>query len=262
MKKLIIFILSFIFISSASVIGYKLYSDRVADNWLYSELNQVKENNPMYGDSSVLKLKYVHDEILRRVSYDSEAAEAVAGLQYMKVPDKYETSYSAAGAWKTGKGTCAAFADLYVDLGSRYGLEIEKVVGYLNGTPHAWNSVEIGNLTYCVDLTQNSLMNPPYLVFLTPAEDLEDEYVPDEGWEPGDRSYDNWKHITAYDVDSAILIARKLAERKTSTISFKLAYDYTTADVNQILKTVQQYKTGKVLKYDIFAKVLHIVEED
>ena len=68
--------------------------------------------------------------------------------------DKERRSRSALAAAITQKGTCAAFAQLFLILGEAIGLK----VGCINSEimKHRWNYVKIGDETYYIDTTFNA----------------------------------------------------------------------------------------------------------
>ena len=101
------------------------------------------------------KLEYLHTFITNNIIYDKE-----------------RRSRSAFAAAMTRKGTCTAFAQLFLILGEAIGLK----VGCINSKilKHRWNYVIIGDTTYYIDETFN-VSNPisPRLFFQTTPIHLE-----------------------------------------------------------------------------------------
>lgn len=92
------------------------------------------------------KLEYLHSFITENISYNEE-----------------HRSRLALAAAITHKGTCTAFAQLFLILGEAIGLK----VGCINSKilKHRWNYVIIGNTTYYIDETFNVTNNESKRLF-------------------------------------------------------------------------------------------------
>ena len=107
-----------------------------AEKYLFKELMELEENfkKQTEGLTEYEKLEYLHTFIVENISYDKDIR-----------------SRSALAAAITHKGTCTAFAQLFLILGEAIGLQ----VGCINSKilKHRWNYVIIGNTTYYIDET-------------------------------------------------------------------------------------------------------------
>lgn len=98
------------------------------------------------GLTALEKLEYLHTFIIDNISYDKD-----------------HRSRSAIAAGITHKGTCTAFAQLFLILGEAAGLN----VGCIRSVKmkHRWNFVEIGTETYYIDETFNVTNNESKKLF-------------------------------------------------------------------------------------------------
>lgn len=119
-----------------------------AEKYLFKELMELerKIKEQTKGPTEHEKLEYLHSFITENISYDEE-----------------HRSRSALAAAITHKGTCTAFAQLFLILGEAIGLK----VGCINSKilKHRWNYVIIGNTTYYIDETFNVTNNKSKKLF-------------------------------------------------------------------------------------------------
>lgn len=119
-----------------------------AEKYLFKELmeleRKIKEQTKYL--SELEKLEYLHTFITENISYDRE-----------------HRSRSALAAAITHKGTCTAFAQLFLILGEAIGLK----VGCINSKilKHRWNYVVIRDTTYYIDETFNVTNNESKRLF-------------------------------------------------------------------------------------------------
>lgn len=92
--------------------------------------------------SDYKKVKTVHDYLVTRLEYDSREKSEIA-----------PSSFSALGALETGIAVCKAYSELMALILNRAGVPCRIVVGFANGTDHAWNMVSIEGELYHVDVT-------------------------------------------------------------------------------------------------------------
>lgn len=71
-----------------------------------------------------------------------------------------------------GKGVCGEYADLFKTMCQAVGVDCDKVCGFVDSVPHAWDVVAIDGKEYFVDPTWNDTENNPnrYLMSETPLE--------------------------------------------------------------------------------------------
>ena len=119
-----------------------------AEKYLFKELMELEENfkKKTKGLTEYEKLEYLHTFIVENISYDRDLR-----------------SRSALAAAITHKGTCTAFAQLFLILGEAIGLK----VGCINSKilKHRWNYVVIGDTTYYIDETFNVTNNESKRLF-------------------------------------------------------------------------------------------------
>ena len=119
-----------------------------AEKYLFKDLMNLEESmiEQTKGLTDLEKLEYLHTFITDNISYDKE-----------------HRSRSALATAITHKGTCTAFAQLFLILGEAIGLK----VGCINSKilKHRWNYVIIGDTTYYIDETFNVTNNESKKLF-------------------------------------------------------------------------------------------------
>ncbi len=134
-----------------------------AEKYLFKELMELEEKIKEQTKSltELEKLKYLHAFITDNISYDKE-----------------HRSRSALAAAITYKGTCTAFAQLFLILGEAIGLK----VGCINSKilKHRWNYVVIEDTTYYIDETFNVTNNESKRLFFQTTP-IHLEKAPDQG---------------------------------------------------------------------------------
>ncbi len=94
------------------------------------------------------KVLVIHDYITYNIDYD------YANYLNNTIPN---TSYTAYGTLKTGRGVCSGYALLFYEMAKGAGLEVTYVTGDAdNGSGqgpqgHAWNQVKVNNVWYNID---------------------------------------------------------------------------------------------------------------
>lgn len=88
------------------------------------------------------KVRYFHDTIVNRCSYNSGAASVYQPM-----------SCEAYGALVEGSAICEGYAKAFKLLCNRAGIACEIIGGTVNGEVHMWNYVQIGGSYYLVDAT-------------------------------------------------------------------------------------------------------------
>lgn len=134
-----------------------------AAKYLFKDLMELEEKikEQTKGLTDQEKLEYLHTFIVKNISYDRELR-----------------SRSALAAAITHKGTCTAFAQLFLILGEAIGLK----VGCINSKilKHRWNYVVIGDTTYYIDETFNVTNNTSKRLFFQTSP-IHLEKAPDQG---------------------------------------------------------------------------------
>lgn len=111
--------------------------------------------NPDFSEYEVVK--YLHDTILDRVSYDDSAYEDKRSHfcnkgQYT-VPEEYHSAFSILGFYTRDTFVCAGYAKLFQYLLSKVGVWSTYVTGRSRDEGHAWNIVQLDGEYYQFDLT-------------------------------------------------------------------------------------------------------------
>lgn len=88
------------------------------------------------------KVRYFHDEILARCTYNTDAVSSYDPV-----------SCEAYGALVTGSAICEGYAKAFKLLCDRSGIPCEIIGGTVEGEPHMWNYVQLGGSYYLVDAT-------------------------------------------------------------------------------------------------------------
>lgn len=92
------------------------------------------------GLTDLEKIEFLNTFIIENISYDKE-----------------HRSRSSLSAAITKKGTCTAFAQLFLILGEAVGLKVGCISSKI--MKHRWNYVKIGDKTYYIDTTFNATNN-------------------------------------------------------------------------------------------------------
>jgi len=114
----------------------------------------------------------INDWLVENVEYDFPALENAEQNNFMHVDPYFYDTFTAYGILINGVGVCSGYADAFVLIADRVGLESVFVTGFMNGSlPHAWNRVNIDGNWYTLDVTNNGLEHFPNAFFnLTDAE--------------------------------------------------------------------------------------------
>ena len=117
--------------------------------------------------------RYLHDVICARATYFDS-------------PDKLDMPnfLTAAGVFLDGKANCQGYSDAFYMLGRMCGFNVGRVLGYLNGGLHVWNTIEFDGRIYSVDLYDsdtaiagNKIIS--YVYFNAPTEISRAEHIYD-----------------------------------------------------------------------------------
>jgi len=114
----------------------------------------------------------INEWLVENVEYDFPALENAEQNNFMHVDPYFYNTFTAYGILINGIGVCSGYADAFVLIADRVGLESVFVTGFMNGSlPHAWNRVNIDGNWYTLDVTNNGLEHFPNAFFnLTDAE--------------------------------------------------------------------------------------------
>ncbi len=153
---------------SAVADGYKPYFTNDATRLLYDKaLNVI---NTIIGKemSDKEKVLAIFDYLTMNVKYDQASADASAeGGDYYS-----RASYFLEGVFNYNTAVCDGIAKAFVLLCGIEGIRAERVVGSIDGAPHAWNMVNLDGEYYVVDctngvaLTEDGRNMPNYNFFL------------------------------------------------------------------------------------------------
>ncbi|MDY3927861.1 MAG: hypothetical protein SOZ34_00665 [Clostridia bacterium] len=97
------------------------------------------------------KILFLHDEMVKRCSYDSEAAENV-GTEAENVDIKWE-AFNAYGIFVKETAVCQGYAIAFLELLNRIG--IENRLCRSDKAYHIWNQVKIDDKWYNIDVTHD-----------------------------------------------------------------------------------------------------------
>jgi hypothetical protein len=135
---------------------------------IQSVAKYINDNEP----DPQLKIKALHDYVLRRVSYDIDVLKT--GVR---------PSQDAETVFRTGKGVCEGYAKLFQALGASIGLDVAYIEGKVrrdlaplgvipklsrlaepryDWTGHAWNGVKVGETWQLVDTTWDDSASGSY----------------------------------------------------------------------------------------------------
>lgn len=95
------------------------------------------------------KMKYVHDYLIKTVTYDKVALKE---LNKSKQRTSNQQSHTAYGALVKGLAVCDGYSKAYQLIMNQLGIECELMVGDAGG-PHAWNFVKLDGDYYWMDVT-------------------------------------------------------------------------------------------------------------
>lgn len=128
-------------------------------------ISQVVRIASRKGAGTRKKIRAVHDWLIQHVKYDYE--------NYLQgaVPKRSHTSK---GALLCGVAVCDGYAKAFQKIMKAMDIPCQIVLGYVQGSGHAWNRVKIGRKWYYVDVTfddpiingKNTNQEPRYEYFL------------------------------------------------------------------------------------------------
>lgn len=108
----------------------------------------------------------IYDYLNDNTKYDDAALESAEANDFKEIDPKFNDSFNTYGIMVNKVGVCASYASVYKMLSDLSGLESVVVTGDLDGVPHAWNKVRIGNEWVHVDATNNETNSGiPYLLY-------------------------------------------------------------------------------------------------
>ena len=90
------------------------------------------------------KVKAIHDYIILTTTYD------IVNLNRDTIPD---LDYTAKGVLENKIGVCRGYAEAFLLLMNRLGIECDIITGYAENLSHAWNVVKINEKWYQIDCT-------------------------------------------------------------------------------------------------------------
>lgn len=194
------------------------------------------------------KEKAIHDFIVNTLQYDTSTEDIE------KIP---ESSRSAFGALKTGKGVCEAYAELMTLLLNRVGIPCRMITGTSEGVPHVWNIVLINGNTYHVDATWDDPVSDSgestlcYHYFnLTDEEMKRDHDWNTENYPICDSDAENYyikNNMVAESPEHLNALLRQTVEKRDKSCTFKLrGFDAGSLDVGQIMNDINE-EAGYVL---------------
>lgn len=127
-------------ISGAGIytIHYKFdYSEtKVQTAWVNEQVTQILKQLKIEDKSEYVKVKKIHDYIIKNLSYD--------------ITVKYNSAYE---GLKSGATACQGYANLAYKMFMEAGVDCRVVTGIADGEAHAWNIVRIKNKWYNIDCT-------------------------------------------------------------------------------------------------------------
>lgn len=131
------------------------------------------------------KRKAIYDYLNDHTKYDDAALVNAEQDNFRTVDDSFNDSFTTYGIMVKKVGVCQSYAMTYKMLGDLAGIENIVVTGTMNGVPHAWNKVKIGEEWLHIDSTNNETNSGiPYMVYQSNDETVkENSFIPDsEFW--------------------------------------------------------------------------------
>lgn len=131
------------------------------------------------------KRKAIYDYLNDHTKYDDAALVHAEQNNFRTVDDSFNDSFTTYGIMVKKVGVCQSYAMTYKMLGDLAGVENIVVTGTMNGVPHAWNKVKIGEEWLHVDSTNNETNSGiPYMVYQSNDETaIENSFILDgEFW--------------------------------------------------------------------------------
>ncbi len=142
-----------------SEIGNVTIELSVYDHWKTSDLASARAEFDKATDKIVSeaekktdifeKVLYVHDIIIKSVTYDHESLESETAAD-AKTDAFSNTAY---GALVEGRALCGGYARAFSHIMHLLGIGSLLITGEADGGPHAWNLVNLDNEYYHIDLT-------------------------------------------------------------------------------------------------------------
>lgn len=112
------------------------------------------------------KRKAIYDWLNSNATYDYWAYLVAKSNHYKSTDDSPYDSFTSYGVLINKMGVCNSYASAFKLLADMSGIESIVVTGKLNGVPHAWNKVKIGDDWLNTDATNNATnAGIPYMVY-------------------------------------------------------------------------------------------------
>lgn len=172
----------------AKSIGFKVYNywkyTFVPTKYTYGIAERVQEYAEEVNARSTddARVRYVHDALVRAVSYNHEAA-----AENSRLMKEYQYAGSAYGALVNSSAVCAGYAKAFQLVLQRCGYDCGYITGDTEGGRHAWNAICLNNKTYYFDVTwddygdfcayPNDLIHRYYALA---ADEMAQDHTPDE----------------------------------------------------------------------------------
>ncbi len=103
------------------------------------------------------KVKYVHDLLIKNVSYDYDSYNAGSRID----AESEAVVNTAYGALIEGRAMCGGYARAFGLIMKKLGIESMYVTGTADGGPHAWNMIKLDGNFYHIDLTWDDADGEP-----------------------------------------------------------------------------------------------------
>lgn len=99
------------------------------------------------------KIRFVHDKLVRDISYNHIAAEEDERPRNILQKSEYQYAGTAYGALVNSSAVCAGYAKAFQILLNKCGYDCGYVTGMVDAGAHAWNELYLNNNKYCFDVT-------------------------------------------------------------------------------------------------------------
>ena len=158
-------------LSSSSMIHYEVKGSNAQNIWLILTLqeypgtrvaNAYLNKNTAWLSQDELELYNIASKIADKINKEKYLEDRAMSI-YQEIMNRVEyltgdmsnqpRFITAIGALVDGKANCQGYADAFYMLGRMCNLNVGRMSGTADGTPHMWNTINYGGNTYFIDAT-------------------------------------------------------------------------------------------------------------
>lgn len=204
-----------------------------ANLWL-KYLKEIKEltEGISLNNSETKKFCILCNRIAEKVSYSSDAHEDFIEGEFCKKKYHSSPATSAISTLLTGKGNCAAYADIVKDACQVLGIEAKVIVGLSEKHgAHAWNQVKLDGNWYNLDLTwsRDAIIKKEKLYWML----------------KNDTDFNSYGRMQ----DDGVILLHRIDGKNLDVDSFRVLFNYKESEKNEIFCLAPSIPDEEICRY-------------